>query len=259
MRKRAKATALLGALTALLALGAGISQAGFVQTGKLLVSFDAGLAPTALPRDHLVPVKVGFKGTFENLDASDTPALQTMVVRLSRGGQINSKGMPTCPEVRLAGLDSEDALGICGDAKIGEGTVSTAFRFPDGVRARSKAKLLLFNTTKGIVMHLHTTEPLEGTFLVPMSVRKGSGAFATVLRARFPRIAAGYGYLTGFQMVIQRNFTYQGQRQGYVLASCPAPPGFNGVTFELARVTYNFHNGVSVRNSALRSCKVRGG
>jgi hypothetical protein len=258
MSGRSKTAALLATAAALLGIGAVASQAEFVQSGNLLVSFDAGLSPSKLPRDRLVPAKVGFKGSFENLDASDTPALDTMLVKLSRGGQIDSTGLPSCSEGRLQGLSSSQALEACAKAKVGQGTVTSAFRFPDGERARSKAKLLLFNAPRGILMHLYTTEPLEGTFLVPMSIHRGSGAFGTVLRARFPKIAAGYGYLTGFQMVIQRSFSYRGERRSYVLASCPAPKGFNRVAFELARVTYSFRTGVKVRNAALRSCTVRG-
>jgi hypothetical protein len=254
---RARAT-VLPFVFALLAIGATASQADYVQSGKLLVSFEAGLAPSTLPRDQLVPVKVGFKGTFENLDASDTPALKRMVVRLSRGGQIISRGLPSCSEAKLTGLTSAEALRVCARAKIGEGTVSSAFRFSDGERARAKAELLLFNAPGGILMHVYATEPLKGTFLVPMSIHRGSGAFGTVLTARFPKIAAGYGYLTGFEMVIERSFTYRGERQGFVVASCPAPAGFNRVAFELARVTYSFVGGVQVRNTALGSCRVRG-
>jgi hypothetical protein len=248
---------LIATCTVLLVSGV-VANADSVQTGKLLVSFDAGLKPSTLPRDRLVPVKVGFKGTFENLDASDTPPLRTMLVRLSRGGRIDSEGLPSCSEARLRGLNSSEALRLCAKAQIGEGTVSSAFRFPDGKRARAKAKLLLFNAPQGILMHLYTTEPLKGTFLVPMTVHRGSGAFGTVLRARFPAIAAGYGYLTGFEMVIHRTFTHRGKRRSYVVASCPAPSEFNRVAFELARVTYTFENGLKVRNAALRSCAVRG-
>jgi hypothetical protein len=243
-----------------LALGAvSVSQAAFTQVGKLLVSFDAGLAPTKLPRDRLVPVKVGFKGTFENLDASDTPALRTMEVKLSRGGVINSKGLPRCPQRKLENLDSSEAQRACKSAQVGTGTVSSAFRFPDGKRARSKARMLLFNTSGGLLMHVHTTEPLEGTFLVPMKLRKGSGAFATVLEARFPEIAAGYGYLTGFQMVIQRSFSYRGERQSFVEASCPAPKDLNRVSFELAKATYRFVEGPPVRIGVIGGCQVKGG
>lgn len=257
MTKRAK----LAALTLVVVLAtafATASQAEFVQSDGLLVSFDAGLKPSALPRSELAPVKVGFKGSFENLDASDTPALDTMVVKLSRGGVINSKGLPTCPEARVRGLNNQEALKVCASAQIGSGTVTSAFRFPDGKRVRSKAQMLLFNAPYGILMHVYTTDPLKGTFLVPMSLHKGTGGFTTVLKAKFPRIAAGYGYLTGFQMVIDRTFTYRGRKQSYVLASCPAPPDLNKVSFELARVTYIFRTGLRLQNAAIRSCTATG-
>lgn len=243
---------------ALLVAGAGVSRAEFVQSGNLLVSFDAGLQPSKLPRSNLVPVRVGFRGTFENLDASDTPALQTMLVKLSRGGKINSRGLPSCPRFRLQSLDTAGAMRVCGRARIGAGTITSAFRFPDGRRARSKSRLLLFNARGGILMHVYATNPLKGTFVIPMTVRRGGGAFGTVLSARFPRIAAGYGYLTGFEMVIDRSFRHRGKRQSYVTASCPAPRAFRRVSFELARVTYRFRGGTTIRNSALRSCSVRG-
>ncbi len=251
----------LAVIAAVLTIAGGVSaiaQAEFVEQGNLLVSFDAGLKPSTLPRSTPVPVKVGFRGTFENLDASDTPALDTMLVRLSRGGQIQARGLPRCPERKMEGLTTAEALGSCRKALVGRGTVRSAFRFPDGRRGRSTAPLLLFNAPRGILMHVHTKAPLKGTFLIPMSIHKASGAFGTVLKARFPKIAAGYGFLTGFEMVINRTYTHNGQRRSFLLASCPAPSGFSKVSFELARVTYRFRNGVDVDNSAIRTCTVKG-
>jgi hypothetical protein len=232
------------------------ARAGFVRSGELLVSFDAGIKPTTLPRSKPVPIEVGFKGSFENLDATDTPALRTMVVRLSRGGRIDSAGLPRCSERELRERSSAEALAVCGDAKVGEGTVRSALRFPDGHRLRSTSRLLLFNGDGEILMHIFTTAPLRGVFVVPMKVHRGSGAFATVLTARFPQIAAGYGYLTGFEMTIERTFQRHGRNRSYVVASCAAPKGLSRVVFEVARVTYRFKGGITVRASAIRSCRV---
>ncbi|HYH54496.1 MAG TPA: hypothetical protein VD761_10235 [Solirubrobacterales bacterium] len=240
-----------------LGLGSGASRAEFVQSGKLLVSFDAAISPTKLPRDHLVPIKAAFAGSFERLDATDTPPLQTMQIRLSRGGSIVSQGLPRCSEANLRERSSSEALAACRRALVGEGTVRSALRFPDGRRQRSTSKLLLFNASNKIIMHIYAAKPLRGTFLVPMTIRRGSGGFATVLDARFPPIAAGYGYLTGFQMVIERTYSYRGERRSYLLASCPAPQGFPKVSFELARVAYDFGDGTVIRTAAIRSCRVR--
>ena len=242
----------------LAAAAATLAHAEFIQQGRLLVSFDAGVSPTKLPRRGTAPIKVGFRGTFENLDASDTPALRTMEVRLSRGGRIDARRLARCPRARVGNLTGAGALRACRAALVGRGHIDTAFRFPDGRRGRAKGSLYLFNAAGGILMHVHTTQPLEGTFLIPMRVSRTGGAFATVLRARFPRLAAGYGYLTGFRMVIERRYTYKGKRLSYAVAGCPAPAGFRKVAFELARVTYRFEGGITVRNSAIRSCTAKG-
>src|SRR5690606_4437572 len=132
-------------------------------------------------------------------------------------------------------------------------------RFPDGRRARSRAKLLLFNAPGGLLMHLHVTRPLEGVFLVPMRLRRARGAFGTRLTARFPKIAAGYGYLTGFEMTIERRFRRGGRMGSYVLGSCPVPPGFGRrINFELAQATYKFAGVPRIEVGAVRSCSVRG-
>ncbi len=246
------------ALISVFALKGAVVEADFVRSGDLLVSFDADLAPSKLPRSGVAPVKVGFKGSFENLDASDTPALRTMEVRLSRGGRIESTGLPKCSLESLRDRTTAEALSKCRRALVGTGTVGSALRFPDGRRVRSRSKLLLFNTRGGIVMHVFTTEPLRGTFLIPMKISAGSGGFGTVLTAEFPRIAAGYGYLTGFSMVIDRSYSFGGARRSYVVAGCPAPPGLNRVTFELAQVTYRFDGGITIKSGVLRSCSVRG-
>lgn len=252
-----KLIALLGAaaLCALVVLS-GVARAGYVQEGKLLVFFDAGIAPQSLPRDDLTPVKVGFVGSFEDLEGKDVPALQTMTLRLASGGVIENRGLPRCSKGQLSQLSTEAALASCGSALVGDGTVSTAIRFPDGKRQRYRAPLLLFNAGSKILMHIYTTDPLEGTFVIPLQIRKTAGRFGTTLFARFPRLAAGYGFLTGFKMTLERTYRAQGERRSYLLAACAAPKGLNRVAFELARVEFHFAGRPRVENSSLNVCRV---
>jgi hypothetical protein len=250
--------AVLACLAAIGALVGTVAQADYVQHGKLLVYFDAGIKPKALPRDELRPVKVGFIGSFENLDGSDVPALKTMTLQLAKGGVVQSTGLARCSKARLVQQTTESAIAECRDALVGSGEVSTAVRFPDGRRLRAKSKLLLFNSSRDILMHIYTTEPLEGTFIIPLHIHKSRGPFGTVLSARVPRLAAGYGYLTGFRMTMSRLYRYRGQKRSYLLASCAAPKGLNRVAFELARVDFRFAGGVKVSNSSLNVCRVAG-
>src|SRR5680860_132922 len=131
----------------------------------------------------------------------------------------------------------------CGGALVGRGTVNSAISFPDQRRARFGSEMLLFNAPGAVLMHVHTTQPLRGTFLVPIRVIRSDPRRGMILKARFPKIAAGYGYLTGFRMVLNRKFLRAGKRQSYLKASCAAPPAFRRVSFELARVTYTFVDG----------------
>lgn len=245
------------ALTAVLSvLGASIAGADTARQGQLLVGFEAAITPTTLPRDQLVPVKVGFQGSFEDLEGKDVPALQTMTLRLASGGVIENKGLPRCTEAKLSQRSSESALAACRGALVGKGTVSTAIRFPDGARQRFSAPLLLFNAGPKILMHLYTLQPLEGTFVIPLAITKTKGRFGTTLFARFPRLAAGYGYLTGFRMTLDRTYTYAGKKRSYLLAACAAPKSLNRVAFELARVRFSFQSTPMVENSSLNVCRV---
>lgn len=253
MRGRARLI-VVACAAALLAIAGSIAQADYVQQGKLLVYFDAGIKPKTLPREELVPVKVGFIGSFENLDGSDVPALKTMTLQLAKGGVVQSAGLARCSKRNLAQRTSTSALSACRAALVGRGTVTTGVRFPDGRRLRSKADLLLFNDGNQILMHIYTTKPLEGTFVIPLHVQKRSTG--TVLSARFPRLAAGYGYLTGFRMTLSRIYRHDGQSRSYLQAACAAPKGLNRVAFELAQVEFRFAGGIKVENSSFNVCRV---
>lgn len=246
------------AATALLVPLATAAHAEYVQRGDLLVYFDAAMAPTKLPREELRPVRAGFVASFENLSGEDVPTLETMTLRLARGGVIEDDGLPRCSRPRLRQRGTAGALAACGGSLVGSGTVTTAIRFPDGIRQRYRAKLLLFNGGRQILMHIHTVDPIEGTFVIPLRIGRASGRFGTVLTARFPRLAAGYGFLTGFRMTLWRTYRHGGERRSYLLASCAAPRGLNRVAFELARVEFGFAGGQRIGSSSLNTCKATG-
>lgn len=236
----------------------GRQRSFFTQRGKLLSSLSARIAPSRLPRSGLRPVSLSFGSTFERLDGSDVPGLSSMTLKLARGGVLNARGLPRCNRARLAQRSTAKALAACRAALVGKGTVETALRFPEGRRSRSTARLLIFNARGGLLMHVYATEPVEGTFIVPLRVSKAKGRFGTVLHAKFPKIAAGFGQVSGFQMTLKRSFRHKGKRRSYLLAGCPAPRGLNRVAFELARVTYRFRGAPAIRNSTINSCRAVG-
>ncbi|MEX0973536.1 MAG: hypothetical protein WDZ46_09815 [Solirubrobacterales bacterium] len=237
----------------------GQERSFFVQKGRFLSSLSASISPTKLPRSGLRPVSMSFGSTFENLDGSDIPGLKTMTLKLARGGVLDNRGLPRCPRARLTQRSSAGALAACRAALVGRGTVDTALRFPEGRRSRATARLLLFNAGNKLFMHIYATEPVEGTFIVPLKISTSrKGRFATTLSARFPRIAAGFGQVTGFQMTLKRTFRHRGKKRSYLLGGCPAPRALNRVAFELARVDYRFRGGLRIQNSTINSCRAIG-
>ncbi|MEX0972269.1 MAG: hypothetical protein WDZ46_03315 [Solirubrobacterales bacterium] len=235
----------------------GRHRPAFVQSGRFLSSLTSWISPAALPRRKHRPVTLRFASAFENLDGTDIPAPRVMTMRLAKGGIVQWKGLPRCTNQRLRQRSSAEALAVCRRALVGRGVVHTALRFPEGDRIRSRARLLLFNAGRKVLMHIHVTKPLHGVFVVPIEIGRGHGAFGTVLRTRFPRVVADYGHVTGFQMELHRTYRHRGKRRSYLMARCPAPPGFNRVAFELARVEYRFRGGLRLENSTVNVCHVR--
>ena len=249
----------LAALALLLLGGGALSRAEYVQQGKLLTYFNADIAPTQLPRTGLRPVRLTLATSFERLDGADVPALRTMTVRLARGGVMQSRGLARCPPARLVQRASDLALRACGGALVGEGDVTTALRFPDGKRQRSRSRLLLFNGgPRRLLMHIHVTEPLEGVFVLPVEVRRTRGLFGTELRVAFPRIGAGYGRVTGFRMKLERTYRRRGALRSYLLGGCPAPRGLNRLAFELARAEFRFAGAPRLVGSSFAVCRAVG-
>jgi hypothetical protein len=239
-------------------LAEGERRTFFVRQGRFLSSLSAEISPTKLPRQGQRPVSLRFASSFENLDGSDIPALRTMKLKLAPGGVVQTQGLPRCSRAELRLRSSEEARRACGSALVGTGVVNTAVRFPEGVRLRGTARMLLFNADGGILMHIYTTFPVEGTFVMPIDIQQGrSGA---VLNARFPRIAADFGQVTGFSMKLQRSYSFRGKRRSYLMAGCPIPraSGLRQLYFALAKVDYRFHGGLRIRNASYSTCRPTG-
>jgi hypothetical protein len=60
-------------------------------------------------------------------------------------------------------------------------------------------------------------------------------------------------------MTLDRQYRYRGEGRSYVSAACSAPAGFPGAVFPLAKASYGFANGQTLRTTVVRSCRVGGG
>ncbi len=248
-------------LIAIALVGAALAQGEIRQLGNLRVRFDGDFAPRSLPRDRPVPVTVTLEGKISTTDGSHPPSLRLLELGLNRTGQVSTVGLPTCTAAQLQSTTSASALEQCRGALVGRGSfgadvTATANAVP------ARGRILVFNATRkghqALLLHLYGTTPIRATFVLPLQIqRPRKGQFGTVLTTNVPSLAGGIGAITKMSMKIGREYTYRGERRGYISASCAAPSGFSGGIFPFARAKFSFTDGRVLTTGLTRSCKVR--
>lgn len=251
------ATGCLGALSL-----AAIANAEVAKKGDLTVSFHGDLAPQKLPREASAPVTVRMGAKIKGTDQANPPVLKRIVLEINRGGVLQAKGLARCSLQKLESVSSRQAKKACEDALVGHGNVTSRVILPGQGAFASNGPLLAFNGTyKGttaIFAQVATGAPLPLTYVIVFRVIKTKGTFGTTLTATLPPIASEYGYISAFDMSLSRQYDYKGQRLSYASASCPAPKGFPGASFPLARASYEFSQNRKLSATLVRECKVRG-
>lgn len=257
-----------GAALACLTVGAWLApapEAGaeLVQRGDLFVGVEGDLAPRALPRHKQVPVSLRFASRVRSLSNRNPPALRRIEIALSRGGRIQTRGLPRCHRSQIRAATTADALEECRQALVGRGTFVAGSAFPEGPGFTSRGRLLAFNTRAAgkpaILAHLYGTFPVASTRLITFRISRGAGRYGTVLRGMLPASVNRWGYLKRISLRLSRRFSFRGRTRSYISASCPAPPGFPGASFALARTTMAFEDGRMLSSVLVRTCRVRRG
>jgi hypothetical protein len=252
---------LAGTLVGALALG-GAAQAEVAQKGPVRVSVNAELAPTKLPRSGSAPVAVSFAGQIKPTSATATPQLTTLSLALNSYGRLSINGLPRC---RLGHIDpstTAEAMQACGSSLVGEGHFSADVRLPEQSPFPSEGKVLAFNGRyqgkPAIFAHIYGTDPVPTSYVLPFLIESTKGTYGTLLKASLPRVTGEWGFVTGISMKLDRTFTSNGKTHSYVSAGCPAPKGFPGASFPLAKTTFAFAGGLKLSSVLNRNCKVAG-
>jgi hypothetical protein len=251
------AAALAGALC--LAIPA---QAEVSQQGNLITTFEGSLSPKTLPRNRPVPVAVRVAGDFKAAKGAKLPQLRTISVAINRAGRLYDKGLPTCRVQTIEPATEAEAQRLCHRSIVGSGHVSVGVHIENQAAFEVKANLLAFNgpTEHGrklILAQVYAKDP-PGAFVLTFRLKKQPGLFATVMSTRLPPSAQGWAYLSHFDMTLDRQYRYRGEGRSYVSAACSAPAGFPGAVFPLAKASYGFANGQTLRTTVVRSCRVGG-
>jgi len=257
-------TAALAAL-ALLAGTVALAQAEVTQHGVLRVSVDASLSPHRLPREGNAPIAVSVDWQIATTDKSPPPTLKTLKIEINRHGHLDLSGLALCPYDKIQPATTSRALSNCRAALVGKGTF-TAQIVLAGQEAESyvaQGRLLVFNGLEHkkpvLFGQIYSAHPFATSFVIVFGIQRvGKGAYGTALNAPLPKAMDAWGRLTGLQMTLSRRYRYRGAPRSFLSAACPAPKGFKGAVFPLARTSFSFEGGKKLSSTFTSTCRVRG-
>lgn len=231
-----------------------------VPHGKLRVSFSGKLQPKRLPRAGKAPVSVQLGGRIYTTDGSDPPGLRRLQIAINGNGRLDPAAVPRCRLQDIQPASTEYAQRVCGAAKVGEGSFSAAVAIPGQAPYPSRGTVTAFNGSEGgrpvIYLHIYGTRPLPTSFTLPLQIRKGHGTFGTVLTGSLPSVDVHVGFVTGISLRLDGGASRR-DAHPYLSAGCPAPKGFPGAVFPLAKVSFAFAEGPTLGTTLVRSCRAR--
>jgi hypothetical protein len=259
MRRRLPIFLLAGLL---LLVAAAIAGAVVQKRGNLLVHFNADFSPHSLPRQEPAPIEVTIQGAVETSDGSHPPSLERLEVELNRNGRLYTEGLASCSAAQLQSTSSSEASSRCGRAMVGHGRFTADIALGSNNPVTSTGRLLAFNGRRAgkpaLLLHFFGGVPVRFTLVVPLRIgHRKDGQFGTVLRARVPKLANGFGSITEIDLSLGRRWTFAGKRRSYLSAACSAPTDFDAVPFSFARARFRFENGPEIRSTLVRACRVR--
>ena len=249
-------------LAGIAALGLlGVAQGDIVSGGNVRVSFRGWISPEALPRSEAAPIALHVAGTVEPIGGRRPAALEEVTVEINRHGIVDTHGLPTCPWKRLQSTSTRQAMAVCGDALVGTGHFTSHVDIPEQAPFPASGRMLAFNAMlhghPSLVAHVYGVDPVPTSQVLPMPYRKtGEGAFGSTLTVEMPKIGSEWGYVTGFDLTLERRYSYRGRTRSVLSATCPAPEGVHEAPFKAARGIYELADGTSLTRTLNGSCKV---
>ena len=260
---RAAAAAALGLLLSLLTTGLSgqpSARAEVIAGGGFRVRFAGSMTPAALPRAGLRPISVSVRGAVQKLSGPPPPALREFEVSINRHAHVSLQGLPSCPRRRIEGDSTAQALAACRGALVGSGHFSAHIDVPEAPFPAS-GRLLVFNARyrghRVLLGHVYGRRPVPTALDMRFRLRREKrGPFGLVLAATMPDVGEEWGYVTGFDVTLGRRYLTRGHERSLLAASCPAPAGFPGAPFKLARGVFRLADGTTRTRVLTRVCHV---
>lgn len=247
------------ALAALLAIPA---RAEVTQTGALRVAVSGEFSPRRLPRTGLAPIEVSVGGRFTTTDGSLAPQLKSMRIEFNRHGRLDTTGLPECRIGQIQPASTARALKACRPSLVGKGSFSVDVVLGGQEPYPTTGRLLVFNGRyrgrPALLGQIYSAHPFANSFVIPFVLHEiRGGTYGTALASTLPKALTSWGHVTGLDMRLARRYSYRGHPHSFISAGCPAPKGFPGALFSLARTSFGFAGGTKLSVSLTRSCTVR--
>lgn len=253
----------LTALALLVALGlAGGAQAEKIISDNLVVTFDGGITPHALPRTGTAPVTVAVDSSFSTTDGADPPPqLRQIAIGINKDGKIFDRGLPTCQVRKIQPTTISAAKRICGGAIVGSGHIQVRVHLPNQSPFTFKGPMLFFQAKRAgghrrLLAQVYGRKPPSAFVLTFNVLETNDSTFGTVIKTTLPKPARQWAYVTHFDMKLHRIYTYQGQKHSFISAGCAAPDGFPGAIYPFARANFGFAESKDVVTTLIRNCSV---
>jgi hypothetical protein len=194
----------------------------------LTATFGTGVSPSKLPRNGYAPVTVSVFGKVTT-NGTHPSALREAVVDIDKDIRVRAKGLPVCPsgphrDIREPDGGRSKIEKTCPGAIIGRGKAQFEIAFPEQKPIKVTSPLLVINGgEKGgevtLLIHTFITVPAPTAIVTTVTItRKGTGIHTV---AKIPVIAGGSGSLLGFNLELEKTYSYKGKEVGYFEARCP--------------------------------------
>ena len=213
------------------------------------------LTPSKLPPNEQVPVGVRVGARFKTTDVSlPPPRLSRIALSLSPRVTLATDELPVCKQAVLRESSTRRVRAICGEAEVGQGTVTTRVDVGNLLTIQEIGSLLAFNGRyKGRPAILaRVTSTRVGTrfrrihYVVIFRVLRKQGDPRASLLAQVPTIANGPGSIVTFELSLDRRLTS---------VSCPPATGRGPSSIALARMAFGFDDGGEVAGTLDRECQ----
>lgn len=251
------------AVALLLALGAAtIARAEVEIQDGVIVAFDGGISPRALPRDGVAPVAVTIDSSFKSAEGTDPPPqLRTISIAINRRGKVFDRGLPTCRVRKIQPATIGAARRICGGAIVGSGHVQARVHLDNQPPFTFKGPMLVFHAKRSggdrrLLAQVYGIKP-PSAFVLSFKIVKVPGELGTLIKTSLPQSARDWAYVTQFDMKLKRTYIYKGRKHSFVSAGCPAPDGFTIGFYKFAKADFGFGASAHVTSELNRECAVR--